>query len=1117
MFTNQLFHLIIRRLVAYAPLFLPVLIGTILASSTTASISIYSETLKNLGLEFAINKADRESLNLTVNFESVGMDTRTYDSDINRLNSSVAQKIGEIAEKRVRHVRTSTFLVDREGELTQNMELAYRGSFHFIDEFDTRFELLNGHIPEPRALTASDGSLLVEGVILQSNAEFLNIREGDIMVFRPFWEDRADRVHVKITGIVRQLRDENTNWEHPSLNRLVAQPTLLNTLPVLVDEVTMVDVLGAVFRDMQGFHFIDYHLSVNDITADSSLSTIEAIESLNSGLRTSLYSYRQNTRLVELLSTYDSKLRFLQIPLTVVLLLVTGMVLYAVLFLAMLINRRQRSDGALLMSRGATKRHLLLINSTQAFLIGGISFLVGPLVANVAISSTGYLPFFSGLGRSGALPTNISLESYFYGGIGAFVSFIVLMLPALASEDTNPLEQRVNDVRPATKSFIQRWYIDVVLAVMTFFFIAQLNQQGSLVSDVFAEGNSVNLVLLFVPVLFLVSASLLLLRLIPYITAIAAKIIIPVSTVWLALGLWQISRNPQNITRLILLLVLASGLGAFSANFGGTLDRSYEERALYAAGTQTRFIGANLAGTGPSVDFQNTIEKVEGVKAASPVLRQDGSFSGGGSPNLRYELLGVNPSQFSKISWWRDDFADNSLEMLMDSIEPDLNQSYGLILPENSDKIGIWIEPVQTSPRSSLVGVMMDGNGRYFSVYFGNLEQEGLHFLETEIKPISRRGWGGRTTEVLQPQAPFTLLSIQIIQRSRSSGMEKGAFYINSINTKSPQSPEWFEIYQFNENTDWNILDLGIMTRSDSLKFVTYDSINQSQRALFTWGASSGFVQRGIYYGPSEYKIPMLVSPPLLRSLNQDVGDTIVLALGTARATGKIVGTVDHFPTLDPVGKGGFIVVNLDDIVRQQNLVGQSDEVQANEIWTVVGDEPLSEDSFIQLTEIAGTNRYISRENLLSQSKADPLVAAGWKTILMVSYLSVLFLGIVGYISHAILIVGERRNQFALLRTMGLTGSQIRLVVWFEHIIVMLIGILAGFFIGQRTGSLLMPFLDRTETGISVQPPFVLEINWEALGLVYSLMVIVFVICTLAVVKIYNKLAIGQALRIGED
>jgi ABC-type lipoprotein release transport system permease subunit len=769
------------------------------------------------------------------------------------------------------------------------------------------------------------------------------------------------------------------------------------------------------------------------------------------------------------------------------------------------------------MSRGATKQHLLLINSTQALLIGGISFIVGPLVANVAISSTGYLPFFSGLGRSGPLPTNISAESFIYGGIGAFVSFIVLMLPALASEDTNPLEQRVNDVRPATKSFIQRWYIDVVLAVMTLFFIAQLNQQGSLVSDVFAEGSSVSLVLLFVPVLFLVSTSLLLLRLVPYITAIAARLIVPVSTVWLALGLWQISRNPQNITRLILLLVLASGLGAFSANFGGTLDRSYEERALYSAGTQTRFTGANLAGTGPSVDFQKSVEQVEGVKLASPVLRQEGSFSGEGAPGLRYELLGVDPDQFSKISWWRDDFADKNLGELMSSIESELTQPYGLTLPVDSTKIGVWIEPVETSPRSSLVGVMMDSNGRYFSIYFGTLEQEGLHFLETEIKPVSRRGWGRRTVEVLEPKAPFTLLSIQIVQRSRSSGMEKGAFYINSITTMSPQSPKWLELHQFEEGSNWNILDLGVMTRSDSLKFITYDSINQSQRALFSWAASGGFVQRGIYYGPSEYKIPMLVSSPLLRSLNQDVGDTIILALGTARATGKIVGTVDHFPTLDPVGRGGFIIVNLDDIVRQQNLVGQSDEVQANEIWTVIGAEPLSDDSFSQLTEIVGTSRYISRENLISQSKADPLVAAGWKTILMVSYLSVLFLGIVGYISHAVLMVGERRNQFALLRTMGLTGSQIRLVVWFEHIVVMLIGIVAGFFIGQRTGSLLMPFLDRTETGISVQPPFVLEINWEALGLVYLLMVIVFVICTIVVVKIYNKVAIGQALRIGED
>ena len=101
MISNQLFHLIFRRLIAYAPLFLPVLIGTILASSTTASISIYSETLRNLGLEFAINAAERESLNLRINFESPGMDARTYDSDIERLEGSIDRKIGEIAEQRL--------------------------------------------------------------------------------------------------------------------------------------------------------------------------------------------------------------------------------------------------------------------------------------------------------------------------------------------------------------------------------------------------------------------------------------------------------------------------------------------------------------------------------------------------------------------------------------------------------------------------------------------------------------------------------------------------------------------------------------------------------------------------------------------------------------------------------------------------------------------------------------------------------------------------------------------------------------------------------------------------------------------------------------------------------
>ena len=147
----------------------------------------------------------------------------------------------------------------------------------------------------------------------------------------------------------------------------------------------------------------------------------------------------------------------------------------------------------------------------------------------------------------------------------------------------------------------------------------------------------------------------------------------------------------------------------------------------------------------------------------------------------------------------------------MSLIETDLPIPYGLLLPEDATSIGVWVEPVETSPLSRLLGVMVDRNGRYFSIYFGTLEQEGLHFLETEIKPVSRRGWGGRTVEVLEPQAPFTLLSIQIVQRSRSSGMQRGAFYIDSINTTSNGLETWSVLHEFDEKSSWNILDLSLI------------------------------------------------------------------------------------------------------------------------------------------------------------------------------------------------------------------------------------------------------------------------------------------------------------------
>ena len=56
------FPLVVRRMWAYAPLLLPVLIGTVFATAVTSGIVVYSEALRDVGLSHAFRNADTRDL-----------------------------------------------------------------------------------------------------------------------------------------------------------------------------------------------------------------------------------------------------------------------------------------------------------------------------------------------------------------------------------------------------------------------------------------------------------------------------------------------------------------------------------------------------------------------------------------------------------------------------------------------------------------------------------------------------------------------------------------------------------------------------------------------------------------------------------------------------------------------------------------------------------------------------------------------------------------------------------------------------------------------------------------------------------------------------------------------
>jgi uncharacterized membrane protein len=73
-----------------------------------------------------------------------------------------------------------------------------------------------------------------------------------------------------------------------------------------------------------------------------------------------------------------------------------------------------------------------------------------------------------------------------------------------------------------------------------------------------------------------------------------------------------------------------------------------------------------------------------------------------------------------------------------------------------------------------------------------------------------------------------------------------------------------------------------------------------------------------------------------------------------------------------------------------------------------------------------------------------------------------------------------------------------------------------GTFIGERLSYVMLPFLQLTEKGERVLPPFILTINWGTIGIAYAILAIAFIITISLVIMFFYRSAIHQTLRMGD-
>ena len=1116
----------VRRMLGNWRLLSSVVVGTLVAAAVLSSTAVYSDAIRDLGLDFALTTGDRSELDVRVRQSTIGVGRVPYQRSLERIDSAVATALGNAAGTLVRQGTSATFFPTAPGDDVSPADGRLRGNLRFRSELEQHVALIEGTLPA--AMPRAEGRAVPVAIGLET-ATRNGIAIGQRFDLHPFWDADAEPIPVEVSAIVQAIDATEQYWgsDGEVLDRHTRN---WDTIAFHVPESTffgaMAERLPGIQADYDNLYTVQFD-GLNSRNADDVALGIRTLERTLSSTEVRL---SVASELVRVLDTYDEKLFFTRIPLLVLLLQIAGIVVYYLVMVSNMLVERQAGEIALLHSRGATTAQLLALYSIEGIILAALAAFAGPPIAGATIATLGLTPAFEGLSGGALLEVNVSTAAYLLAGAGALIAYLALMVPAWRVTHTTMVEFKRAKARPRPTPLFLRYYLDVafVLAAATVFW--QLSQQEQLFTESLFGEMQADPFLLLTPAVFLVTVGVVFLRVFPLVLRVMASLVGRTRSTAILVGMRSLVRNPGHYTRLILLLMFATGVGMFGASFNATLDASYSDRAAYAVGADLRAADfRSISGEGGG-RIRQVISDVP-AEVTSPVARVGGRLETQAA-SVNVELLAVDAETFAEVAFFRADFAPEDLAQITATLAANGATPGGIPVPGSPRQIGLWLKAPDIRGRISVGLVLKDANGRIANVPLGVLRPsdevaEEWRFLTADLLP--ERSTASALSRLRPLVPPLELTSVFFRPQGRIAS-DEGTLLFGPV-FATEQQPEEGELTGRLAQTFPGGQLVHRFDSLDGLEVISgYSTAPVSDAAIADADAAPAFTGSVKYSWINASRSPPLHGlqvatdgePTLLymlrrtaRELELEIGDDVTLSVSLRFMHGRLAGVFDYFPTaeISPTGNG-FAIVNLDRLTVGINSGPVQQPLMPNEAWYA---SSAPEALRIALEdESVGAQLVLDLDTELLTQQEDPLVAAGWKGILAIAFGAVLLLSAIGFLVYSYLTAQQRALEFAILRTLGFSRWQIFSVVAFEHVFVIVAGMGLGTVVGLRVGRLMMDFLATDERGREVLPPFVLGVSWPSVFVAWSILGAVFVVTIGAVVLLYFRLQVHRALRLGD-
>jgi ABC-type antimicrobial peptide transport system permease subunit len=1122
-------QMVSQRALGHWRLLTAMVVGVLLSSALMACVFLYSDAIRDLGLEHSLET--KQPIDLDVKVVSSTSSTTENEHRIrkNTTDEIIGGNGGDVVDQLIHYGRSATFyLAPTSSTVAPTEQDRPRAHFQFVDELDQHVKVSAGTAPATRARLDS-GALVVEAWIGKATADRLNVTVGQEFNLFPHWRQDLPPVRLVISGIVEPNDAKERFWFGKD-DRFEMATTSWPTYPLFISEETYIKQLAVYMSDMDGSYETYAFVDIARINSTNARSVEDRFKAMDLALRSRVADTYFESKLSATLTEFREKLFFTKLPLFALMLQIVGIALFYLVMVSTMVVDREIGEIALLKSRGASTRQIMSVFAIEGFGIGTFATILGPLVATGGISLLGFTPPFENLSDGGLLPVRLTLQSFVLAGLGALLAFAALMWPAYRACRFSITNYKQQISRPAAQSAFLKYYLDLVFIVAGAFAFYQLRQHGSLATtDVFG-GLSADPILLATPSLFMLMIALVFLRLFPLALRVAAWLSRNIPGPTISLGLTRMVRNPVQHSRLILLLILTTAVGMFAAGFRATLEQGYDDRAGYQAGAKAR-IGDVRAPFGANNEvFRSTIEGVTGSGDVSIALRQEGYYS---ITRLRSEnvvILGVELDRFVDIAFWRDDFADKSLATLMKEVTPDPGARpvpQGVEVPRSARYLGLWAQNPLAANAATFGIRTVDDAGIYMEYRFvpaGPAGADRWQFFTTDLtRPATFRTnyvpTGARRVDSffirnqgVQPNVPENItVAIDELQLWEAATLPTDAAR-NGFGG-GPATVESFDDVSRYEAISGSISEgnAGAFNRTDD----SGGKVGAGIRLAFVRGRG-GPPLAGIRLARGATSLPVVISQGFLDSTKKKVGDEFIVYINRQYIVVKAVGSFKLFPGFDPNEKRSLFVTDVKSAQEALSRVPSlADAAYVNEAWLGDRGKGAITQASLKAAGVAA-ERVLDRQVVFASQSSDPLIAASWEGILFLSFGAVLLLSTLGFVTYSVLSAESRSLEFALLRTMGFSSKQVFGVVSFEQCFVILAGVLAGTLLGFPLGRLMIGYLGITENGADPLPPLLSKVSWQAVVTVYAMLAIVVVTTVAALVALYSRLAVGRALRMGE-